>query len=124
MIQINIPEHYLSLVQDPPPKTTTEECLSWLEKVLLPQVSSLAWEPWLWTHPASGCSHFVSPHHFIHPQGGIKPTVSPPSSTTVRHATIVSPHCTTSSSSSSVTSTAVQVVPRWESLQLHLSNHL
>ena len=37
MIQINIPEHYLSLVQDPPLKTTTEECLSRLEKVLLPQ---------------------------------------------------------------------------------------
>ena len=36
MIQINIPEHYLSLVQDPPPKMATEECLSWLEKVLLP----------------------------------------------------------------------------------------
>ena len=46
MIQINIPEHYLSLVQDPPPKTTTEECLSWLEKVLLPWLASLAWEPW------------------------------------------------------------------------------
>ena len=30
MIQINIPEHYLSLVQDPPPKTTAEEsCPSW-----------------------------------------------------------------------------------------------
>ena len=28
MIQINVPEHYLSLVQDPPPKMTTEECLS------------------------------------------------------------------------------------------------
>ena len=25
MIQINIPEHYLSLVQDPPPKMTAEE---------------------------------------------------------------------------------------------------
>ena len=36
MIQINIPEHYLSLVQDPPPKTTREECLSQLEKFLLP----------------------------------------------------------------------------------------
>ena len=36
MIQINVPEHYLSPVQDPPPKTTAEECLSRLEKVLLP----------------------------------------------------------------------------------------
>ena len=40
MIQINIPKHYLSLVQDPPPKTTAEERLAWLKKVLLPQVSS------------------------------------------------------------------------------------
>ena len=46
MIQINIPEHYLSLVQDPPLKMTAEERLTWLEKVLLPQVASLAWEPW------------------------------------------------------------------------------
>ena len=46
MIQINIPEHYLSLVQDPPLKTTAEECLSQLEKVLLPRPSSLTQEPW------------------------------------------------------------------------------
>ena len=46
MIQINVPEHYLSLVQDPPPKMTTEEHLSQLEKVLLPRLSSLAWELW------------------------------------------------------------------------------
>ena len=46
MIQINIPEHYLSPVQEPPPKTTAEECLAQLEKVLLPRPSSLAWEPW------------------------------------------------------------------------------
>ena len=45
MIHINVPEHYLSLVQDPPLKTTAEECLSWLEKVLLPWPSSLAQEP-------------------------------------------------------------------------------
>ena len=45
MIQINIPEHFLSLVQDPPPKTTAEERLTQLEKVLLPQVAFLAWEP-------------------------------------------------------------------------------
>ena len=44
MIQINVPEHYLSPVQDPPLKMTAEECLSRLEKVL-PRPSSLAWEP-------------------------------------------------------------------------------
>ena len=46
MIQVNIPEHYLSPVQDPPLKTTAEECLSWLEKVILPRPSSLTQEPW------------------------------------------------------------------------------
>ena len=45
MIQVNIPEHYLSLVQDPPPKTTAEECLSRLEKVILPKPTSLTQEP-------------------------------------------------------------------------------
>ena len=45
MIQVNIPEHYLSLVQDPPPKTTAEECLSWLEKVILPWPTYLTQEP-------------------------------------------------------------------------------
>ena len=45
MIQINILECYLSPVQDPPPKMTAEECLSQLEKVLLPQLASLTWEP-------------------------------------------------------------------------------
>ena len=46
MIQVNIPERYLSPVQDPPLKTTAEECLSWLEKVILPRLASLAQEPW------------------------------------------------------------------------------
>ena len=36
MIQINILECYLSPVQDPPLKMTTEEGLTQLEKVLLP----------------------------------------------------------------------------------------
>ena len=45
MIQVNIPEHYLSLVQDLPLKTTAEECLSRLEKVILPWSASLAQEP-------------------------------------------------------------------------------
>ena len=46
MIQVNVPEHYLSPVQDPPPKTTAEERLSQLEKVILPQPASLTQEPW------------------------------------------------------------------------------
>ena len=36
----------LSLVQDPPPKTTAEEHLSQLEKVILPWPASLTQEPW------------------------------------------------------------------------------
>ena len=46
MIQVNILEHYLSPVQDPPLKTTAEECLSQLEKVILPQPASVTQEPW------------------------------------------------------------------------------
>ena len=46
MIQINIPECYLSPVQDPSLKMTAEERLTQQEKVLLPQAVSLAWEPW------------------------------------------------------------------------------
>ena len=45
MIQVNVPEHYLSPVQDPPLKTTAEECLSRLEKVILPWPASLTQEP-------------------------------------------------------------------------------
>ena len=43
MIQINVLGCYLSPVQDPPLRTTAEERLSQLEKVLLPRVASLAW---------------------------------------------------------------------------------
>ena len=46
MIQVNVPECYLSLVQNPPPKTTAEEHLSQLEKVILPWPASLTQEPW------------------------------------------------------------------------------
>ena len=45
MIQVNVLECYLSPVQDPPPKTTAEERLSWLEKVILPRPASLTQEP-------------------------------------------------------------------------------
>ena len=44
-LMINIPEHYLSPVQDPPPKTTAEERLSRLEKVILPWPASLTQKP-------------------------------------------------------------------------------
>ena len=46
MIQVNVTECYLSPVQDPPLKTTAEECLSRLEKVILPWPASLTQEPW------------------------------------------------------------------------------
>ena len=45
MNQVNIPEHYLSLVQDPPLKTTAKERLSQLGKVILPRPVSLTQEP-------------------------------------------------------------------------------
>ena len=45
MIQVNVLERYLSPVQDPPLKTTAEECLSRLEKVILPWPKSLTQEP-------------------------------------------------------------------------------
>ena len=47
MIQVNVPEHYLSSVQDPPPNTTAEERLVHLKKVLLPwaNMACLAKEP-------------------------------------------------------------------------------
>ena len=45
MIQVNVPECYLSPVQDPSLKTTAEECLSQLEKVILPWPASLTQEP-------------------------------------------------------------------------------
>ena len=191
MIQINILEHYLSLVQDPPLKMTAEERLSWLEKVLLPRAVSLTWEPWYrptWLLAAAiwlclkckffnggtvkeACTTFEvrakqlskllsgkvylggsgratkgkrkhshtmahegdiaddnppSPHQEVNEadhhckSSSLRSstrrhhTTVSPSPTAVRCATIVSPHCTTSSSS--ITSTAVQVVLKWESL--------
>ena len=75
MIQVNIPEHYLSLVQDPPPKTTAEECLSQLEKVILPRPASLTQEPWYRTHQASSCSSLAPSQMQVfqqwHHQGGL-----------------------------------------------------
>ena len=75
MIQINVPECYLSLVQNPSPETMAEEHLSQLEKVLLPQPSSLTQEPWykptrllaavVWLHLK--CKFFQWWHH----QGGL-----------------------------------------------------
>ena len=75
MIQINIPEHYLSPVQDPPPKTTTEECLSWLEKSYSPKHCLLHTGTTIQTHPASSCSCLALPQMQVfqwwHCQGGL-----------------------------------------------------
>ena len=75
MIQVNIPECYLSLVQDPPPKTTAEEHLSWLEKVILPRPASLTQEPRYGTHQASSCSSLAPSQmqgfQWWHHQGGL-----------------------------------------------------
>ena len=75
MIQINVPEHYLSPVQDPALKTTAKECLSQLEKVLLPQPSSLTQEPMVRTHQASSCSSLalsqMQVFQWWHHQGGL-----------------------------------------------------
>ena len=74
MIQVNIPEHYLSPVQDPPPKTTAEECLSWLEKVILPRPASHT-GTMVWTHQASSCSSLalsqMQVFQWQHHQGGL-----------------------------------------------------
>ena len=75
MIQINIPEHYLSPVQDPPPKTTAEECLSQLEKVLLPQALISHTGTMVQTHQASSCSGLAPSQMQVfqwwHHQGGL-----------------------------------------------------
>ena len=75
MIQINIPECYLCLVQDPPPKTTAEECLSWLEKVLLPPALISHTGTTVQTHQASSCSGLAPSQMQVfqwrHHQGGL-----------------------------------------------------
>ena len=75
MIQVNIPEHYLSPVQDPPPKTTAEECLSWLEKVILPPAFISCTGTTVQTHQASSCSGLAPSQMQVfqwqHCQGGL-----------------------------------------------------
>ena len=75
MIQVNIPEHYLSLVQDPPLKTTAEERLSWLEKVILPPALVSHTGTTVWTHQASSCSSLAPSQMQVfqwqHHQGGL-----------------------------------------------------
>ena len=75
MIQINIPECYLSPVQDPPPKMTTEECLSQLERVPPPPTIVSCMGTTVQTHPASGCSCLAPSQMQVfqwqHCQGGL-----------------------------------------------------
>ena len=74
MIEINVLECYLSPVQDPPPKMTAEERLTWLEKVLLPRAVSCM-GTMVQTHPASSCSHLAVPQvqvlQWRHGQGSL-----------------------------------------------------
>ena len=75
MIQVNIPECYLSPVQDPPPKTTAEECLSRLEKSYPPPAHISHTETTLRTHQASSCSGLAPSQMQVfqwwHCQGGL-----------------------------------------------------
>ena len=75
MIQVNVPEHYLSLVQDPSLKTTAEECLSQLEKSPPPLALISHTGTMVWTHQASSCSSLVPSQMQVfqwqHCQGGL-----------------------------------------------------
>ena len=75
MIQVNITEHYLSPVQDPPPKTTAEEHLSQLEKVILHLVLISHTGTTVQTHQASSCSGLalsqMQVFQWRHCQGGL-----------------------------------------------------
>ena len=75
MIQVNIPEHYLSPVQDPPPKTMAEECLSQLGKSHPPPACISHTGTMVWTHQASSCSGLAPSQMQVfqwrHHQGGL-----------------------------------------------------
>ena len=75
MIQVNVPECYLSLVQDPPPKTTAEECLSRLEKSHPPPAHISRTGTMVRTHQASSCSGLALSQTQVfqwqHRQGGL-----------------------------------------------------
>ena len=57
MIQVNVPEHYLSLVQDPPPEDHSRRtaCPGW-KKVILPQPCISRTGTMVQTYQASSCS--------------------------------------------------------------------
>ena len=60
MIQVNIPEHYLSPVQDPPEDDCRRKIDTAQEGFASP--SSLSYKrTTIWTHQASSCSHLVVP---------------------------------------------------------------
>ena len=75
MIQVNIPEHYLSPVQDPPPKTTAEEWLSRLGKSHPPPAHISCTGTTVQTHQASSCSGLalsqMQVFQWRHHQGGL-----------------------------------------------------
>ena len=75
MIQINVPEHYLSLVQDPPPKMTAEEQLSPAGESPTPPSGISCMGTMVQTHLASSCSCLAAPQMHVfqqwHHQGGL-----------------------------------------------------
>ena len=60
MIQVNIPEHYLSLVHDPPKDKHRRKADMTQEGFTSPSGMSYK-RTTIWTHQASSCSHLVVP---------------------------------------------------------------
>ena len=75
MIQINIPEHYLSPVQDPPPKDDHRRMPILAGESPAPPTIVSCMGTTVWTHPASGCSHLalsqMQVFQWQHHQGGL-----------------------------------------------------
>ena len=75
MIQINVLEHYLSLVQDPPPKDDCRRETGPFGESPAPPSGVSCMGTIVQTHLASSCSHLVAPQvqvlQWQHSQGGL-----------------------------------------------------
>ena len=61
MIQVNVPECYLSLVQDPPPKDNHRRKVDMAQEGFASPSSVSYKRTTIWTHQVSSCSHLVVP---------------------------------------------------------------